>query len=88
VLAIQQTDLKRMVAYSSVSHMGFVVLGLASVGAAAGQFNGVGLNGAALQLFTHGTIIGLLFVVVGLIYERTHTRHIPDMGGMAKRMPS
>ncbi|MCI0778884.1 MAG: NADH-quinone oxidoreductase subunit M [Chloroflexi bacterium] len=87
VVVMRQTDLKRMVAYSSVSHMGFVVLGLASVGATAGQFNGVGLNGAALQLFTHGIITGLLFVVVGLVYERAHTRHIPDMGGMAKQMP-
>ena len=86
-IVMRQTDLKRMVAYSSISHMGFVVLGLASVGAAGGSLNGVGLNGAAMQLFTHGTITGLLFVVVGLIYDRTHTRHIPDMGGLAKQMP-
>jgi NADH-quinone oxidoreductase subunit M len=86
-IVMRQTDLKRLVAYSSVSHMGFVVLGLASAGASAGQLNSVGLNGAALQLFTHGTITGLLFVVVGLIYERAHTRYIPDMGGMAKQMP-
>ena len=86
-IVIRQTDLKRMVAYSSVSHMGFVVLGLASAGAAGSQLNAAGLNGAALQLFTHGTITGLLFVVVGLVYERAHTRHIPDMGGMAKQMP-
>jgi len=82
-----QTDLKRMVAYSSVSHMGFVVLGLASVAASGDALDGVGLNGAAMQLFTHGTITGLLFVVVGLVYERVHTRHIPDMGGLAKQMP-
>ena len=86
-IVLRQTDLKRLVAYSSVSHMGFVVLGLASAGAGAAQLNGVGLNGAALQLFTHGTITGLLFVVVGLIYDRAHTRHIPDMGGLAGRMP-
>ena len=88
-IVMRQTDLKRLVAYSSVSHMGFVVLGLASVGAAGGaaQFNAAGLNGAALQLFTHGTITGLLFVVVGLVYERAHTRHIPDMGGMSRQMP-
>ena len=67
--------------------MGFVVLGLASAGASTEQINAVGLNGAALQLFTHGTITGLLFVVVGLVYERAHTRHIPDMGGLAKQMP-
>ena len=86
-IVMRQTDLKRLVAYSSVSHMGFVVLGLASAGAAAGQLNAAGLNGAALQLFTHGTITGLLFVVVGLVYDRAHTRHIPDMGGMARQMP-
>ncbi len=86
-IVMRQTDLKRMVAYSSFSHMGFVVLGLASVGAVAGQFNGVGLNGAALQLFSHGVINGLLFVIVGLIYDRTHTRSIPDMGGLARQMP-
>ena len=86
-IVMRQTDLKRLVAYSSVSHMGFVVLGLASAGASAGQLNAAGLNGAALQLFTHGTITGLLFVVVGLVYDRAHTRHIPDMGGMAKQMP-
>ena len=86
-VVMRQTDLKRLIAYSSVSHMGFVLLGLASVGAAGGSINGVGLNGAALQLFTHGTITGLLFVVVGLVYDRAHTRHIPDMGGLAKQMP-
>ncbi len=86
-IVMRQTDLKRLVAYSSVSHMGFVVLGLASAGAASGQLSAAGLNGAALQLFTHGTITGLLFVVVGLVYDRAHTRHIPDMGGMAKQMP-
>ena len=86
-IVMRQTDLKRMVAYSSVSHMGFVVLGLASVNASGAALSGVGLNGAAMQLFTHGTITGLLFVVVGLVYERAHTRHIPDMGGLAKQMP-
>jgi NADH-quinone oxidoreductase subunit M len=86
-VVMRQTDLKRMVAYSSVSHMGFVVLGLASVQATPDGINGVGLNGAALQLFSHGVITGLLFVVVGLVYERAHTRHIPDMGGLAKQMP-
>ncbi len=86
-IVMRQTDLKRLVAYSSISHMGFVLLGISSVGAATGQLTPVGLNGAAMQLFTHGTITGLLFVVVGLIYDRTHTRHIPDMGGLAARMP-
>ncbi|MBI68344.1 MAG: oxidoreductase [Chloroflexi bacterium] len=86
-IVMRQNDLKRLVAYSSVSHMGFVVLGLASVSAVPGNLNAAGLNGAALQLFTHGTITGLLFVVVGLIYERTHTRNISDMSGIAKRVP-
>jgi NADH-quinone oxidoreductase subunit M len=86
-IVMRQTDLKRMVAYSSVSHMGFVVLGLASVAGTGDAMDGVGLNGAAMQLFTHGTITGLLFVVVGLVYERAHTRHIPEMGGLAKQMP-
>jgi NADH-quinone oxidoreductase subunit M len=86
-IVLRQSDLKRLVAYSSVSHMGFVVLGVSSLGAASGELSPVGLNGAAMQLFTHGTITGLLFVVVGLIYERAHTRHIPDLGGLASRMP-
>ena len=79
-VTFQQSDLKRLVAYSSVSHMGFVLLGVASLGE-------VGLTGAALQMFTHGTITGLLFFLVGLVYDRVHTRHIPDLGGLANRMP-
>jgi len=86
-IVMRQTDLKRMVAYSSVSHMGFVTLGIASVAGGGSALSSVGLNGAAMQLFTHGTITGLLFVAVGLIYERAHTRHIPDLGGLAKQMP-
>ena len=86
-IVMRQSDLKRLVAYSSVSHMGFVVLGVASLGGTGADLSGVGLNGAAMQLFTHGTITGLLFVVVGQLYDRAHTRHIPDMGGMMGRMP-
>ncbi|MBM3939596.1 MAG: NADH-quinone oxidoreductase subunit M [SAR202 cluster bacterium] len=86
-IVMRQSDLKRMVAYSSVSHMGYVGLGLASLGASGAALTPVGLQGAALQLFTHGTITGLLFVAVGLIYERAHTRHIPDMGGLMGRVP-
>ncbi|MCZ6788720.1 MAG: NADH-quinone oxidoreductase subunit M [Chloroflexi bacterium] len=86
-VTLRQTDLKRLIAYSSVSHMGFVMLGISSVGGVAGSVSSVGLNGAAMQMFTHGTITGLLFVVAGLIYERTHTRHIPDLGGLASQMP-
>ena len=87
VVTIRQTDLKRLIAYSSVSHMGLVLVGIGSVGAVAGQVTGSGLNGAAMQLFTHGTITGLLFVGVGLIYDKAHTRYIPDLGGLAGRMP-
>ena len=87
VVTLRQTDLKRLIANSSVSHMGLVLVGIGSVGAAAGQLTGAGLNGAAMQLFTHGTITGLLFVGVGLIYDKAHTRYIPDLGGLASRMP-
>ena len=87
VVTLRQTDLKRLIAYSSVSHMGLVLVGIASVGVMTGEVTTVGLSGAAMQLFTHGTITGLLFLSVGLIYERTHTRHIPDLGGLANRMP-
>ena len=80
ILTLQQKDLKRLVAYSSVSHMGYVLLGASALGA-------VGLSGAALQMVTHGPITGLLFIVVGLIYDRTHTRQIDDMSGLLHRMP-
>jgi len=80
IVTIRQQDLKRLIAYSSISHMGYVLLGVASLGQ-------VGLTGAALQMFTHGTITGLLFMLVGLVYDKAHTRHIPDMGGLAPRMP-
>jgi NADH-quinone oxidoreductase subunit M len=87
VVTLRQTDLKRLIAYSSVSHMGLVLVGIGSVGIVAGEVTTTGLNGAAMQLFTHGTVTGLLFLGVGLIYERTHTRYIPDLGGLANRMP-
>ncbi|MSQ30683.1 MAG: NADH-quinone oxidoreductase subunit M [Dehalococcoidia bacterium] len=80
VITLRQTDLKRLVAYSSVSHMGYVLLGVSAMGPLA-------LSGAAMQMFTHGTITGLLFVVVGLIYDRTHTREIAEMSGLMHRMP-
>ena len=79
-VAMAQSDLKKMIANSSVSHMGYVLLGLAAL-------NQIGLQGAVLQLFTHGTITGLLFMMVGLVYDRTHTREIPAMQGLAQRMP-
>ena len=87
VITMRQTDLKRLIAYSSVSHMGLVLVGIGSVGISEGTLSVTGLNGAAMQLFTHGTVTRLLFLSVGLVYERTHTRHIPDLGGLAGRMP-
>ena len=83
-ITIRQTDLKRLVAYSSVSHMGFILLGLASI---TGASSALGLTGAALQMFTHGTITGLLILTIGFIYDRTHTRQIPELGGLVSRMP-
>ena len=87
IVTLRQTDLKRLVAFSSVSHMGFVLLGISSVGTVAENITPVGLNGAAMQMFTHGTITGLLFLLVGLVYDKTHTRHIPDLRGLASQMP-
>ena len=87
VVTVRQTDLKRLVAFSSISHMGFVLLGISSVVGVAGHVSSVGLAGASLQMFTHGTITGLLFLLVGFIYEKVHTRYIPDLGGLASRMP-
>ena len=87
VVTLRQTDLKRLIAYSSVSHMGLVLIGIGSVAVAGGALTDAGLTGAAMQLFTHGTITGLLFVAVGILYEKTHTRNIPDLGGLANRMP-
>ena len=80
VMVFRQRDIKRLIAYSSVSHMGFVLLGVASL-------HHIGLTGAAMQMFTHGTITGLLFMLAGYVYEKAHTRHIPDLGGLAGRMP-
>jgi NADH-quinone oxidoreductase subunit M len=80
VLTLRQRDFKRLIAYSSVSHMGYVLLGVAALGQ-------VGVTGASLQMFTHGTITALLFVMVGLIYDRTHTRQIHELSGLAHVMP-
>ncbi|WP_419902651.1 NADH-quinone oxidoreductase subunit M [Kiloniella sp.] len=79
-LALAQTDLKKLIAYSSVSHMGFVTLGLFT-------FNSNGLTGAVLQMFNHGITTGALFLIIGLVYERTHTRRIADYGGLMKVIP-
>src|ERR1035437_1900118 len=80
VVSIVQPDLKRLVAYSSVSHMGFVTLGIFTFTAASYQ-------GAVLQMINHGLITGGLFLLVGVIYERTHDRTIARMGGLAAKMP-
>ncbi len=87
IVTIRQTDMKRLIAYSSVSHMGFVLLGLTAIGGSNAAIQTGGVNGAALQMFTHGTITGLAFLMVGLAYDRTHTRHIPHLGGLWRRMP-
>jgi NADH-quinone oxidoreductase subunit M len=75
-----QPDVKRLVAYSSVSHMGFVVLGLFS-------FTELGMQGALYQMLNHGVSTGALFLFVGFIYERRHTRAISEFGGLATPMP-
>ena len=87
IVVMRQTDLKRLIAFSSISHMGFVMLGLAAAAGASGAGAAVGLTGAAMQMFTHGAITGLLFLLVGFVYDKTHTRYIPDLGGLARRMP-
>ena len=79
-VALAQTDFKKMVAYSSVSHMGFVLLGLAAL-------NEVGLRGAMVQMFTHGTITGGLFLLVGVLYDRAHTRDMTHFGGLSGQVP-
>jgi NADH-quinone oxidoreductase subunit M len=80
LVAMVQPDVKRLVAYSSVSHMGFVVLGLFS-------FTEQGMQGALYQMLSHGVSTGALFLFVGMIYERRHTRMISDFGGLARPMP-
>ncbi len=80
LVAMMQHDLKKLVAYSSVSHMGYVMLGIAAATATA-------TNGAILQMFNHGCITGMLFLLVGLIYERTHTREIAELGGLMGKVP-
>jgi NADH-quinone oxidoreductase subunit M len=80
IVALVQPDLKRLVAYSSVSHMGFVTLGIF-------VFTEQGLQGAVLQMINHGLITGALFLLVGVIYERTHDRTIAKMGGLSARTP-
>jgi NADH-quinone oxidoreductase subunit M len=83
-----QTDFKRLVAYSSVNHMGFVVLGIAAAALAAGTTDAtIALNGAILQMFNHGLSAAGMFFLVGVIYERTHTRNLEDFGGLFPLVP-
>ncbi len=78
--AMAQKDFKKLIAYSSVSHMGFVMLGMASL-------NTMGISGAILQMFNHGTITSMLFLIVGVVYDRAHTRDLDSFGGLGKQMP-
>jgi NADH-quinone oxidoreductase subunit M len=83
-----QTDFKRLVAYSSVNHMGFVVLGIAASAFAVGTEDArIALNGAILQMFNHGLSAAGMFFLVGVIYERTHTRNLEDFGGLFPLVP-
>jgi len=80
LVAMAQTDFKKLIAYSSVSHMGVVVLGMASM-------NTQGMTGAVFQMFNHGIITAMLFLIVGVIYDRTHTRGLNEFGGLMNQMP-
>lgn len=80
LVAMVQTDIKKLVAYSSVAHMGFVTLGIFSMTAE-------GVQGAVLQMVNHGLSTGMLFLLIGVIYERRHTREMSEFGGLAKSMP-
>ena len=80
MVSFAQTDMKKLVAYSSVSHLGFVVLGIFAL-------NQQGISGAVLQMINHGLSTGALFLVVGMIYERRHTREMAAFGGLWKVMP-
>jgi len=80
VSALGQTDFKYVIGYSSVSHMGLVIIGLATL-------DPVGLNGAALQMFSHGVMTALMFAMVGAVYDQAHTREIAVFGGLASKMP-
>ncbi len=83
-----QDDFKRLVAYSSVNHMGFVVLGIAAAAYAAGTPDAhIAMNGAVLQMFNHGLSAAGMFFLVGVIYERTHTRNLKDFGGLFPLVP-
>ncbi|MBI5645693.1 MAG: NADH-quinone oxidoreductase subunit M [Ignavibacteriae bacterium] len=78
--AMAQTDFKKLIAYSSISHMGYVILGMASL-------NVQGMTGAVFQMFNHGTITAMLFLLVGVLYDRAHTRGLNEFGGVYNKMP-
>jgi len=80
LVALTQTDMKKLVAYSSISHMGFVTLGLFI-------FNAYGMEGALLQMISHGFVSGALFLCIGVLYDRMHSRNIADYGGVVNSMP-
>ena len=80
LIALVQTDMKKLIAYSSISHMGFVTLGIFI-------FNAHGMEGAIIQMVSHGFVSGALFLCVGVLYDRMHSRLIADYGGVANRMP-
>ena len=80
LVALVQTDMKKLIAYSSISHMGFVTLGIF-------LFNAQGVEGAIIQMISHGFVSGALFLCVGVLYDRMHSRQIADYGGVANRMP-
>ncbi|HDH15145.1 MAG TPA: NADH-quinone oxidoreductase subunit M, partial [Gammaproteobacteria bacterium] len=80
MVALAQTDMKRLIAYSSIAHMGFVTLGLF-------VFNKMALEGAIIQMISHGLISGAMFLCVGVLYDRMHTRNMSDYGGVANTMP-
>jgi len=80
LVALVQTDMKKLIAYSSISHMGFVTLGIF-------LFNRLGMEGAVIQMVSHGFVSGALFLCVGVLYDRMHSRLISDYGGVVNRMP-
>lgn len=91
--ALAQKDLKKLVAYSSINHMGYSLIGMAAIIGAGSMYGGnmkaaqAGLGGAVFQMFNHGTISAMLFILVGVIYDRAHHREINGFGGLASQMP-
>ncbi len=88
-VAMAQTDLKKLIAYSSVNHMGYVTLGcaVAAAGVGTAASRAAALNGAQMQVFSHGLITGALFFLVGVVYERAHTRDLSAFGGLGAKVP-